>query len=161
MAPPPQRRRLEFQSFADVVADAERLHRVGYDRAGNWDLAQVAGHLAAWLSYPMDGSPTPPLLPRMVLAVMRKTVGRRILRKVLATGQMPAGNPTAKESVMPPGGDEAAAVANLRDTAARLEAFTGETKPSPLFGRLSREDGRRLTLIHCAHHLSFLTPKSS
>jgi hypothetical protein len=39
--------------------------------------------------------------------------------KYMATG-MPAGKPTMPDSVPPPGGDPAAAVARLRDAAARF-----------------------------------------
>ena len=40
------RRELRFDSLDEVVRDAEHLLAVGYDRAGNWDLAQCCGHLA-------------------------------------------------------------------------------------------------------------------
>ena len=52
---PIARRPLQFNSLAEIVAEAEHLHQGGYDPAGKWDLAQVCGHLADWSSYPMDG----------------------------------------------------------------------------------------------------------
>ena len=155
------RRTLKFDSFPAVIADAETLLRGGYDTTGKWDLAQVAGHLAAWLSFGMDGFPKAPLPVRMILWALRNTVAKGQLRKVLATKTFPPGGPTVKESVPAEGGDEAAAVETLRAAYARAEAFTGELVPSPVFGRLTRDEWVSLNLVHAAHHLSFLTPKSS
>ena len=61
------RRPLKFDSLDAVVRDAENLLASGYDRAGNWDLAQVCGHLAEWLRFPMDGFPKVPLLIRQAV----------------------------------------------------------------------------------------------
>jgi hypothetical protein len=153
------RRELRFDSLDDVVRDAETLLARGYDKAGTWDLAQVCGHLANWLTYPLDGFPRPPLPVRLILAVMRNMVGKRELRRVLDSGRMPAGGPTVRESVPPAGGDPAAAVARLRAAAERFRDHPGPVRPSPLFGALTRDEATRLQLVHCAHHLSFLIPK--
>lgn len=51
----PQRRELKFLDFDNVIRDVEQLQARGYSRAGNWNLAQVCGHLADWMSYPLDG----------------------------------------------------------------------------------------------------------
>ncbi|MBX9585088.1 MAG: DUF1569 domain-containing protein [Gemmataceae bacterium] len=153
------RRPLSFASLDDAVRDAEHLLAVGYDRAGNWDLAQCCDHLAAWLTYPVAGFPKAPLPIRAMLAVVRKTMGRRMLARVLRDG-MPAGGPTMPQSVSAPGGDPAAAVERLREAAKRFEGHAGEYLPSPLFGKLTRDEARTVQLRHCAHHLSFLVPKS-
>ena len=73
---------------------------------------------------------------------------------------MPAGNPTIRETIPPPGGDEAAAVEQLREVVAMFQAHTGPYHPSPFFGALDRESCTQMQLVHCAHHLSFLIPKS-
>jgi hypothetical protein len=155
----PGRRKLAFASLAEVVVDAEHLLAAGYEKSGNWDLAQVCGHLAEWMRFPMDGFPWAPLGFRVVFWVMRHTIARRELRKMLATGHMPSG-PTLRETVPAPGGDPAAAVAGLRDTVGRVKAFSGELKPSPFFGAFTRDEWIGLNLVHAAHHLSFLVPKS-
>jgi hypothetical protein len=152
------RRVLKFDSLGDAVRDAEQLLARGYEKAGTWDLAQVCGHLANWMTYPLDGFPKPPAPIRAVLWVLRKTVGRAKFEQYLARG-MPAGKPTMPDSVPPPGGDPAAAVARLRGAAERFQAHTGEVHPSPLFGAMTKDEATRLQLVHCAHHLSFLTPK--
>jgi hypothetical protein len=154
-----RRRTLEFRDLGEAVRDAEALLAGGYDRAGQWDLAQVCGHLAEWLRFPVDGFPRPPLPIRVLLWAMRTTVGPRELRKVLATKAMRSGGPTMPETVPAAGSDEAAAVAKLRAAVERFRDHPGTYHPSPLYGALDRETATRLQLVHCAHHLSFLVPK--
>ncbi|MBA4065248.1 MAG: hypothetical protein C0501_16355 [Isosphaera sp.] len=154
------RRKLTFATLDEAVADAENLLARGYDRAGNWDLAQCCGHLAEWMRFPMDGFPRQWVPVRVLFWALRNTIGRRTLRKMLATGGMPAGAPTLKQTVPPPGGDAAGAVAELRRTAGRMAAHPDPPKPSPLLGALTRDEWFRVNLLHCAHHLSFLVPRS-
>ncbi|AMV35813.1 DUF1569 domain-containing protein [Planctomyces sp. SH-PL62] len=158
MSTEPKRRELKFSSLDEAVRDAESLRERGYTRLGRWGLAQACGHLADWITFPMDGFPAPPTLLRPFLFVARHTVGPLAARRVLAKGEMPAGAPTMKETVPDPGGDEAQAIDRLRRAVERFEASTGPYQPSHLFGRLDRDEWMRLQLIHCAHHLGFLRP---
>ncbi len=155
----PTRRTLTFAAIDDIVRDAEHLLAVGYEAAGKWDLAQACGHVAEWLRFGMDGFPTPPLAIRPMFWVLRNTIARRELRKMLASGRMPSG-PTVKETIPAPGGDPAVALAKLRETVERAKAYTGELKPSPFFGVLTRDEWVGLNRVHAAHHLSFLVPNS-
>jgi hypothetical protein len=157
------RRNLNFDSLDAVVRDAEGLLAGGYEKAGNWDLGQVAGHLANWMTYPLDGFPKAPLPVAMMLGLVRVTLGKKMLAKYAAPGStgMPAGKPTMTASVPPAGEDAAAAVAKLKAAAARFDAHTGEVIPSPLFGKMTRDQALRLQLVHCNHHLSFLVPKTA
>lgn len=154
----PERRKLTFASLDEVVADAENLLTKGYDRAGNWDLSQVAGHLAEWLRFPIDGFPKLPLLLRPVFWMVRVTGGKKMRAKILAEG-FSAGGQTMPETVPSPGGDAAAAVAKLKEVAERFKAHAGPIHPSPLFGAMNKDEALQLQLKHCAHHLSFLVPR--
>jgi hypothetical protein len=157
---PVERRKLSFASLDEVVRDAENLLARGYDRAGNWDLAQGCSHLAEWMRFPMDGFPKLPLLLRPMFWIVRTTVGSKIRRKILAEG-FSAGGRTMPQTVPPPGGDDAAAVAKLKEVAERFQAYPGVIHPSPLFGAMTKDEALQLQLKHCEHHLSFLVPQSS
>lgn len=154
------RRELRFESLDDIVREAEHLLAVGYEPAGKWDLAQCCGHLSEWFRYQLDGFPRPPLLLRPVFWAVRNTVGPRMGRKLLTEGTMKAGLPTIPQSVPPAGANDAAAVGHLRAVIARWDAHDGPFHPSPLFGPMSKEAFRRVHLLHAAHHLSYLIPRS-
>jgi hypothetical protein len=49
----------------------------------------------------------------------------------------------------------------LKAAAGRFEAHDGPVRPSPLFGATTKDEALRPQLEHCAHHLSFLIPRSS
>jgi Protein of unknown function (DUF1569) len=154
----PECRKLTFATLDEVVADAEILLAKGYDKAGNWDLAQVCNHLAEWMRFPVEGFPKIPLLLRPVFWLLRATVGKQMRTKILAGG-FSAGGRTMPQTVFPPDGDAPAAVAKLKEVAKQFAAHTGPIHPSPLFGALDKDEALRLQLMHCAHHLSFLVPK--
>jgi hypothetical protein len=154
-----ERRKLRFASLDEVVSDARMLQEKGYQQAGNWDLGQVCSHVAEWMRYPIEGYPRLPLPARAIFWLVRVIFARRIMRKVLAEG-LPAGKPTLSQSVTQPGGDQGQAVEMLRKQVESFKGYTGEMHPSPLFGAMDKELATRLQLVHCAHHLSFLVPKS-
>ena len=86
-----ERRQLRFDSLGDAVADAEALLARGYARRGKWSLGQCCGHLADWVTYPMDGFPRAPLPVRAVLFVMRNTAAALcLLRKVWTSISTPS-----------------------------------------------------------------------
>lgn len=154
-----QRRTLKFATLADAVRDAENLLANGYDRVGKWSLGQVCGHLANWLTYPIDGFPKVPLLLRPVLWMLKVTTGKRKLKTYLETRSFPAGAPTVPQSVPPATAEDADGVAKLKAAVERFIAHTGPVLPSPLFGAMTKETAEKLQRVHCAHHLSFLVPK--
>ena len=53
-------------------------------------------------------------------------------------------------------GDDA--IDSFLATLERFKKFPGPIAPHRLFGHLADADARKLNLIHCAHHLSYLTP---
>jgi Protein of unknown function (DUF1569) len=159
MTDKPRRRPLLFNDLTEVVRDAENLEAKGYERAGNWDLAQCCTHLADWLRFPVEGFPKAPAPIRAMLWVLRKTVGRKKLLTYIETRSFPAGKPTMPQTVSPPGGDPREAIDKLRRSVNRLKEYTGPIVPSPLFGPMTKDEAVRMQLVHCAHHLSFLIPR--
>lgn len=155
----PERRKLKFSTLDKVVLDAENLQAQGYEKLGNWDLGQICPHLADWMSFPIDGFPKPPPPIRFMLWGLRITIGKMIYRKILSEG-MRSGSQTMPQTVHQPGSDSSAALEKLKQAVERFEAHTGTLYPSPLFGALNKDEALRLQLVHCAHHLSFLVPKT-
>ncbi|MFK8114648.1 MAG: DUF1569 domain-containing protein [Rubripirellula sp.] len=155
------RRELRFETLEEVAQEAKRLLQDGYVSTGNWSLAQVCGHLNDWMGFSMDGYAPAPLPIRVVLWLMKVTVGRRQLESVFEAGfrdrlpTVPATVHAADEQ------GDLDAVDQLIETIHRFHAFDGPIAPSPLYGALSKEEAVRLQLVHCAHHLRFLEPGPS
>ncbi len=149
------RRNLQFDGFNGVCAELDRLRASGYERGGKWDLAQVCDHLAFFMRESLDG------FTFRVPWLLKVLFGRFVLRRILNRRRMKDGAPTPQKPLPAAGGDEAAAVARLKQVIGRLQAHSGELRDSPFFGHLTPEQWRELHLIHCAHHLGFLSPKKS
>lgn len=154
-----ERRNLRFGSLDEVLADATHLSETELQAVGKWNFAQICEHLADWMRFPVDGFPRKAFPIRAILWMMKVTIGKSTIKKILATESMKAGTPTMPDTVKP--ADVSSNAAALEQLAQAIENFknhSGEFHPSPIFGALSREDALKLQLIHCAHHLSFLVP---
>jgi Protein of unknown function (DUF1569) len=153
---------LQFKTLEQVVERLEQLHRDGYRKLGNWNLAQTCEHLDDWMRYPINGYPKASLPIRMMLWAMRVSVGRSMLRKIITSGKMPRGGPTLKQTVYSSSGlQDATSMQKFSDTIRRFSNHRGPFHASPVFGPLSAEDSLKLQLVHCSHHLSFLVPESA
>src|SRR5262245_38076767 len=130
----PQRRSLAFNDLDEVIADVENLRAKGNDKAGNWNLAQISGHVAEWLRFAIDGYPPNGCVIGSILWMMKVTLGKKVLRNAIRTNKMPTGGPTNPSTVAPPDSDEAAAIEKLKSVIARFRSHTGEYYPSPLYG---------------------------
>lgn len=153
------RRELGFESFAEVLADAESLaaaERHGALRAtGNWQLGQAIGHLAFWANAPFDGYPPMPRVPWFMRFLLK------LWKNKILDGSMPAGMKIPRV----PGGtfgtesmatDEA--IGQLLVALARLEA-QAPTEPNPAFGLLTHQEWIKLNLRHAELHLGFFHPE--
>jgi len=154
-----KKRTLKFSDFDEMMADVRTLLDQGYIRHGNWTLGQVCSHVADWMRFPLDGFPRAPLPIRVMMWVMKKTVGPGMKRKILAHG-FQGGMPTAPETIPQP--DEVTdgqGAQLLQETVKRVMAYEGELNPSPLFGPMDRETLMKVSLLHAEHHLGYLEPK--
>ena len=150
---------LDFRSLDDVVAYARQCHAEGYDRTGNWDLAQTCRHLTDWLRAPLDGPPPMPWLMKLPMAVIRWTMGPGLLERFLAERRLPARMGTVKATLHSPEKDATLAVEEFAATVARFTAHNGPwLRPSPLFNTLDPERILELQLVHCMHHFCRLKP---
>jgi hypothetical protein len=146
-----QRRSLDFADFEAVEKEIDRLQQGGYQRAGNWDLAQICDHLSQVMEGSLKG------FSFQAPWILRKLLAPLILRHVMKTRTMRAG---VRVPEMAPAArvDPDESIRRCRQLLQQVQHHTGEFQPSPFFGRLSPEQWRQLHLIHAAHHLSFLVP---
>jgi hypothetical protein len=148
------RRPVHFEKLQDVVTDAEMLVAAKQVRAlGNWTLGQALGHLAVGMNGTIDGMPFKPPLWLRILA--------RLMKRKFLKGPMPPGFrlPKEAEAKMVPAPEFSAAegLAQLRAAVARLQREPNRA-PSPVMGKLTREQSDRLQMHHAELHLSFFWP---
>lgn len=155
-------RHLEFQQLSDIALEARRLLASGYQRSGNWNLAQICQHVNEWLRFPIDGYPTVPIFLKPFFWFMRQTIGPAQLKKILSTKSFSKNSPTMPSTVFPADREtDEVAVQQLVATVDRFDKYQGPMHASPLFGRLDRQTHVRLQLVHAAHHLGYLIPRKS
>jgi hypothetical protein len=142
------RRTLKFAGADDVAADVKRL-RPGYRQAGSWNLPQISWHLDKAIRFSME--PRPPIAPSLVQKMQ--------LKAILAIGRIPNGV-QAPERVQPPPDTPESAIDEFLEALVILKDFKGEFAPHRMLGSMDHDQFMRLHLIHCAHHISFLSPTS-
>jgi hypothetical protein len=149
-----QRRPIRYESYDDVLADAERLAQRPVVTLGNWSPGQVFAHLAMACDVMIDGAPAAP--PKPIQWLLRFLLKRRFLTQGLPAGFALKG----KSAVLVPGivsTDEG--LARLRAGFARLRA-NPHRAPHPGFGVITPEEWDAFHLRHCELHMSFLQPQS-
>lgn len=149
-----ERRKLTFSTYAEAIEEIERLERSGYHQLGKWDLGQICHHLAYYYRGSLNGFGF--RLPWLI----RKTVGRLLLKRMLAGGDLKTGARTIPASIPTVSLNDPAAIKEAKSLLARLQ-LAAQLHPSPLFDQLSPEQWKQLHLAHTAHHLSFLAAKAS
>lgn len=165
-AAPVERRMLDFATVSEAIADARRLAEVGYDRAGQWTLAQACDHLSKFMRYSLDGFPRRflpwPLnsLARMML-LNERTMGRPMPSGMRAPGFLqPSAVETSNADLSRRADHEAVERFAQQFERAEARRATGEAfHPSPIFGLMSPELWMRVHLKHASHHLGFLVPR--
>jgi len=144
-----RRSRVSYASEDDVINDVKRL-RHGYKQAGSWNLPQVCAHLDKAVQFRMQPGPFAPDTPE-------QAKNKEKIPGILAAGTIPEGI-KAPEPMLPPADCGEASIDAFLVTIEKYKRFPGPTAPHRIFGMLEERDARKLNLIHCAHHLSYLTP---
>ncbi|MCB0354397.1 MAG: DUF1569 domain-containing protein [Bdellovibrionales bacterium] len=153
------RRRLDFQSFDEVLTDVQNLYSLGYEKIGQWSLAENLEHLRRTMESATE--------PRSfgVPAPIRFLLRLVILPKILKGRRMKSGLQTASGLIPEADRPSSASMDDETERKRFVEAVNtfrnhqGEYLPNPAFGRISRSQWEQLQLVHCSHHLSFLVPK--
>jgi len=145
------RRKLDYKSFDELLADADRLSSGDVKTLGNWSQGQIFQHLANAFNGSIDGFPQG--FPWFVRAM------GRIFKKKLINGPMPAGMKMPEkfaEAVMPEPTPTEVGLANLHAAISRLRQDPHRAA-HPVFGEVSREEWDQVHLKHASLHMSFLT----
>ncbi len=146
------RRRLDFRSWDELLADIDLLHRLGYQRTGNWDLSQILDHVGEGMRTAVRGN------EHRGPWIVRKLIGPIILKRVFQQRRMKAGIKVPAWWLPGPTHDESDAVNRFRADLAAFQELKSEPQPHPFFGPLSKAQWNDLVQIHASHHLSFLVP---
>jgi hypothetical protein len=146
------RRKVNYASYEELLADADRLSAGPIKTLGNWTAGQILRHVAAVMNASIDGFTfTFPWYMRVVVRPFRK--------RVLA-GPMPAGfklSPEGSRALDPPPTSLEEGSADLHAAVARLQRELNRAK-NPMLGQLSKEEWDTLHLRHASLHMSFIIP---
>ncbi len=148
------RRDLRYESFDELLADAEKLVSTpGTRTLGNWSLAQLLAHLASAIQMSLGDVP-PPTVP-WPIRIIGFLVKGRLLRKGPSPGfKLPA---EVEPKVYP-------SVASAEEGREMLRTAVARTKTErmsarhPILGPLTHEEWGKLHLRHAELHLSFAVP---
>jgi len=150
------RRKLQFATIEDVLADAEQLASGPCRQLGNWSLGEIYDHLAKALDSATDDNQfAPPLLFKIIGRLMKK----RFLGETLTPGfKMPV---KMEPIFMPESGvDDQEGLSRLRRSIERFQAATLPDR-SPMLGKMTRDQWHAFHCRHAEMHLSFLVPGNS
>ncbi len=145
------RRTLDYKSFDELLADADRLSSANVKTLGNWSPGQIFQHLANAFNGSIDGFPN--AFPWFMQAMAR------MFKNKLVNGAMPAGiKMPAKlaKVVMPEPTSTEVGLGNLHAAVSRLKQDLHRA-PHPAFGEISKKEWDTVHLKHASLHMSFLT----
>ena len=148
------RRTVHYETFDDLLRDAETLAAGEVRSLGNWSLGQTLAHLGKAMSGSVDGEPFD--VPWWV-----KLLGRLYLRRRLINGPFPAGFQLprgVREKLVVDHISTEEGMAILREGIERLRSTDKRLPGHPVAGPMTTEDWDRLHLRHAEMHMSFLLP---
>lgn len=151
------RRQVSYQSYDELLADAEDLACQQVTTLGNWSFAQIMEHLSISLEGSIDGLNFKVPWPLRVIGKM--FLKNKFLNNSLSPGfQIPK---SVKPKVHPQETVTVeAALDHLSQAVARCKREPHRAD-HPLFDYLSREEWDRFSLRHAEMHMSFAQPQTA
>jgi hypothetical protein len=145
-----QCRKVRYESFDQIVLDAERAVREQAQTTGNWSLGQILEHLAIANDRSIDGFGFEASFPVRMLGPFFK-------KRVLAQGMNPGIqlSKQASAALVPDETDVQVALDHLRQSFKRLDSEATRS-PHPILGRMSLDESNRLCLRHAELHMGFV-----
>jgi hypothetical protein len=145
------RRVVRYESFDEIVEDAERLASVPTQTLGNWSVGQIYCHLAKAADVLIDGAPTSAPVP--IQWVLRTFLKKKLLSQSLSPGFM---LPKRAAALIPGEISTEQGLQLLRVATARIKADPNRAPTHPAFGQCTAEDWYKWHLRHCEMHMSFI-----
>jgi hypothetical protein len=144
-------RQVRYNSFDEVLADAEKAVQGKAATTGNWSLGKILEHLAIANEKSIDGFGFQAPLPvRMIAGTFLK---KRFIKQGLKPGfQLPR---RGAQVLVPEEIDANSALDHLRRSVHRLQAES-KRSPHPFFGRMALDESNSLNLRHAELHMSFV-----
>jgi hypothetical protein len=150
------RRRVCYESFDDLLADAEQVAGADVQTLGNWSLGEIYGHLAAAMNASIDGFPGK--LPWPIRMFAKLFLRKMILRGPLRPGfKLPR---DAETKMCPQGMTVDEGLAALRRAVQRQRSGSHRVAHLAL-GELSNEEWTEAHLRHAELHMSFVVPSGT
>ncbi|MEZ6102197.1 MAG: DUF1569 domain-containing protein [Pirellulaceae bacterium] len=146
------RRTLRFESFDEVLTDAEKMADLDGATIGNWSKGQIYKHLAKSLDMMIDGPPF--VVPLPMRLAFRLLMMKRMLTHTLTPGFK---LPKRAAHMVPDATSTEEGLAMLRNAVARVNG-TSQRGLHPGFGKISQQQWDAFQLRHCEMHLSFIVP---
>ena len=149
----PSRRSVRYESYNDLLADAEAMAIVEVITAGEWTVGQIFDHLARSFNGSIDGISFRLPFPARVLV-------RLLMKKKFLNQSVPAGfkiAKSAKSQIEPIEVPTTDGLANLRTAIERLKSDSTRTF-HPAFGEITKEEWDQFNLRHAEMHMSHIVP---
>jgi Protein of unknown function (DUF1569) len=144
------RRKVRYESFEQIVSEAEQAVRNKSETTGNWSLGQILEHLAIANDKTIDGFGFQAPLPIRMFGPFFKN---RLLERGLTPGfQL---SKKASTALVPGETDAQAALDHLRRSFERLQSES-QRSAHPFLGAMTRDESNRLCLRHAELHMSFV-----
>ncbi len=152
-SPATERRRLQFGSYDEVIADIESLHTRPHQQLGNWSLPITVGHLANAMVASIDGVEFP--VPWYIRLIGPWLIKPRLLKSFPPGVKLPR---VTREKLVPQQIEYNVAIAQLRRAIERLKNESQRGR-HPVVGSLTVDEWNRFHLRHAEMHLGFLVPE--
>jgi hypothetical protein len=150
-----RRRPVRYQTFDEVLAEAEAAAATGAATTGNWSLGQIFEHIAIALERSIDGF-------EFTVGWPLRLLGRYVIKQRMLLRGMPAGirlKGSAMKELVPPETSMEAGLAHLRRAIARFQSETRRAA-HPVFGPMTPDESTRMQLRHAELHMSFIALES-
>ncbi|QEG33387.1 hypothetical protein Pr1d_06480 [Bythopirellula goksoeyrii] len=145
------RRKIEYTSLDELVADAERLVAADAPTTGNWSKGQILDHVASVMEMTIDGFPMN--VNWFVRFISRNVMFERFLKNGMPSGFKPS--KSVAQKIMPKETDVLPALAHLRTAVERLKQLDHHVDHA-FFGDLTADQARAINRRHAELHMSFI-----